>query len=595
MDNDKLLRDFWSIFHGSREKYVVHEAPFKREDSGKLKASRVFYAMQNPFDRNDKTKKAVTPEDYAAHLDGTRGCAVDPLCSDTIDGKVLRNVCYYGVIDIDVYGGTEKFLHLLTRMRQVGWRFTAFRSKSGGLHIYFMFRQAEKAADVTDMLRKIIKVYGLDILYTDSKHKSKVEYFPMHDTEVPGQDGKCVFLPYFGALSEDGGAGNVMLAADGTDVGMEDAVEALKASYTTVEEMRETFGKLPYSDAPYCIQVLALTGALGANSGRNKFMFHSCVYFKKKYGAGADYYKELLALDACMEAPLQYENEQELADTYASANSREWSYSCRQEPECSYCDRKECRERQHSGVQRSDSKQNDITGAEMMGPISKVLAKVPYYLWEIQAPGKEPKQVRFDSAAELRNQLDVQVKCMDQLGWMPQQVKNAVWIDIINSCMEGMENREIEVSAESDTTELNELHSLLVKYLTHRQIQNGAPYMVNAGQVYHDTEGKKFYFSTDGVKDYLRIERYTLGRTNLREELYGFGCSEGTLEYKTKSGRTMTIRCWVKDEDEETEERLAYYDDMYEQDALRAAAIQLRDKNQGLATGDSPYDEDSRF
>lgn len=593
MENEKLLRDFWSIFHGSRDKYVVHEAPFKKESTGKLKGSRVYYAMQNPKDKSDKTKKALIPADYAQHLEGTRGCAVDPLYTDLTGDKPVRDVCLYGVIDIDVYGGTGKFLHLLRRMRDVGWRFTAFRSKSGGLHIYFMFRSPESAAEVTGLLKRIIRIYGLDILYTDAKHKSKVEFFPMHSQEIPGQDGKCVFLPYFGVLG-GGDVINPMIAADGSDVAFEDAIEALKGSYTSVQEMKDTLASLPYSDAPFCIQMLALTGALGVNSGRNKFMFHACVYFKKKYGAGADYYKELLALDACMEAPLQEENEQELIDTYNSANSRTWSYSCKQEPECSYCDRKECRDRQFSGVQKVDNKQNDITGAEMMGPISKVLARVPYYLWEIQAPGKEPKQVRFDSASELRNQLDVQVKCMDQLGWMPQQVKNSVWIEIINSCMEGMDDRQIEVSAESDTTELNELHSLLVKYLTHRQVQNGAPYMVNAGQVYHDTKDKKFYFSTDGIKDYLRIERYTLGRTNLREELYDFGCKEGVLEYNTRSGRLMSIKCWVKDEDEETSERLAYYDDMYEQDALRAAAIQLKDKTQGMAD-DGPYDEDSRF
>lgn len=175
---------------------------------------------------------------------------------------------------------------------------------------------------------------------------------------------------------------------------------------------------------------------------------------------------------------------------------------------------------------------------------------------------------------------------------MPQQVKNSVWIDIVNSCMEGLDERQIEVSAESDTTELNELHMLLIKYLTHRQVQNGAPYMINAGQVYHN-DGK-YYFSTEGVKDYLRVERYSLGRTNLREELITFGCTEGKVEYKTKGGRDMVVRCWIKAEDKELEERFAYYDDMYEQDALRAAAIKLAEK-EGGSSSEPAGDEDSRF
>lgn len=596
MDSERLLRDFYAVFHGSRDKFVVHQPPFKQESTGKNKASRVFYALLNPRDKNDKTKKPVSIEEYRMHLNGEQGCAVEPLCNVTDEeGTVIaRNMCYYGVIDIDVYGQPGMFLHLIRRMYAVGWKFTAYQSKSSGLHIYFMFKKAEPAGKVIELLQKIIKTYGLDMLYCDDKHKSKVEFFPMHATEVPGEDGKCVFLPYFNAAS--GKAMNRMITVDGTFVGIDKALECIKQNYTTVEEMNETFDKLPYSDAPFCIQMMALTGALNANAGRNNFYFHACVYFKKKFGKDYDYLPELLDLDNCMEAPLQYEDMQGIKSTMDSANSKEWSYSCRKDPMCSYCNKKECRERQYSGTQKNDAKTNEVTGADMLGPISKVLARQPYYLWEIAAPGKEPKMVRFEDASELRNQLTVQVKCIDQLGWMPQQVKNNIWIDIVNACMEGMSEREIEVSAESDTTELNELHMLLVKYLTHRQVMNGAAYMINAGQVYK--EGDCYYFNTEGIKDYLRIERYNLGRTNLREELIRFGCTEGSVKYSTKSGKEVTVHCWVKKDDEELNSKLEYYDDMYEQDALRAAAIKLagkEDDNENDSSYDEAGDEDSRF
>jgi hypothetical protein len=597
MEAEVLLRDFYAVFHGSREKFVVHKPPFKKESSGKNKASRVFYALLNPKSKTDKTKKPVSVEEYRDHLNGTCGCAIEPLCNVTDENGniVARNMCYYGVIDIDVYGDAGKFLHLIRRMYQVGWKFCAYQSKSSGLHIYFMFRRPESADKVIEMLKKIITTYGLDMLYCDDKHKSKVEYFPMHATEVPGEDGKCVFLPYFNAAS--GKAMNRMITMDGAYVGLEKALEYIKQNYTTLEEMEETFKKLPYSDAPFCIQMMALTGALNANAGRNKFLFHACVYFKKKYGKDYDYLPELLDLDNCMEAPLQYEDMQGIQSTYASANGKEWNYSCKHDPMCSYCNRRECSNRQFSAVQKSNPQQNDNTGADVMGPISKVLARIPYYLWEIAAPGKEPKMVRFEDASELRNQLIVQTKCIDQLGWMPQQVKNNVWIDILNHCMEGMSEREIEVSAESDTTELNELHTLIIKYLTHCQVMNGASYMINAGQVYK--EDGKYYFSTEGIKDYLRIERYTLGRTNLREELIHLGCEEGSVTYKTKQGKEIKVRCWVKNEDTEIEQRFAYYDDMYEQDALRAAAIKLADKekddeNESIEEAEAG-DEDSRF
>jgi hypothetical protein len=112
-----------------------------------------------------------------------------------------------------------------------------------------------------------------------------------------------------------------------------------------------------------------------------------------------------------------------------------------------------------------------------------------------------------------------------------------------------------------------------MNYLTHRQIQNGAAYMIQVGQVYH--KDGYFYFSTDGIKEFLRVEHYTLGRTNLREELMKFGCEEGEVTYTTKAGVTKVIKCWKKKEDSELEEKLQFYDEVYAEDAERAATIEL--------------------
>ena len=78
MDSEKLLRDFYAIFHGSREKYVKHVPPFTQESSGKNKAKRVFYALLDPKDKENKIKKPVSIEDYRMHLNGECGCAIEP-------------------------------------------------------------------------------------------------------------------------------------------------------------------------------------------------------------------------------------------------------------------------------------------------------------------------------------------------------------------------------------------------------------------------------------------------------------------------------------------------------------------------------------
>ena len=143
----------------------------------------------------------------------------------------------------------------------------------------------------------------------------------------------------------------------------------------------------------------------------------------------------------------------------------------------------------------------------------------------------------------------------------------------INDCMEGIENRQIAVDAQSDTTGLSELDNLLSNYLTHRQIQNGAAYMVQVGQVFN-SDGY-LYFSTDGIKEFLRVERFNLGRTNLREELLRYGCEEGELHYTSRNGIGRVIKCWKKQIDDALEEKMVFYEDIYAQDIDRAATIEL--------------------
>ena len=106
--DESSIEKFWTVFCCSREKYVVHIPPFK-QDGHKMKASRVCYALENPKSE-EKVKKKLTIDDFKAHLFGKYGVAVEPLR----DVKEKRNVCYYGIIDIDVYDAD--FIPLIKRM-----------------------------------------------------------------------------------------------------------------------------------------------------------------------------------------------------------------------------------------------------------------------------------------------------------------------------------------------------------------------------------------------------------------------------------------------------------------------------------------------
>jgi hypothetical protein len=67
--------------------------------------------------------------------------------------------------------------------------------------------------------------------------------------------------------------------------------------------------------------------------------------------------------------------------------------------------------------------------------------------------------------------------------------------------------------------------------------------------------------------DYLRFERFSLQKTNLRAELIDYGCTDGEIIYKTSRGEEKVIKCWKKPDDEELLSMDAFYEDIYDSDA----------------------------
>jgi hypothetical protein len=329
--------------------------------------------------------------------------------------------------------------------------------------------------------------------------------------------------------------------------------------FTSVKELNSILDELPYDDAPYCVQMVLLTGALAENDGRNNFLFSAAIYLKKKYKDG---FKDALQeMNDCLEAPLE---QKDIDNIYTSVTTNGYdNYSCKRSPCADYCDRKICALREYGvGKQRN----NRFTGADCWGELSKVVAEEPYYLWEVRInPDDEFKTVRVDSVDDLQNQSVMQKRCWRDLNWAPFRVKDNDWIATVNKSMEGIEERQIPVPEGTDTTEMGELHDLFVRYLTHKQIQNGQPYMVQLGQVYH-AEGI-YYFVTKGIMDFLRFAKFSLGKINLREQLIDYGCSDGEITYKTVKGEGKSIKCWVKSDDAELLEMDSFYEDIYDGDA----------------------------
>jgi hypothetical protein len=89
--------------------------------------------------------------------------------------------------------------------------------------------------------------------------------------------------------------------------------------------------------------------------------------------------------------------------------------------------------------------------------------------------------------------------------------------------------------------------------------------MVQLGQVFRSDS--MYYFTTDGFKDYLRVAKFAIGRTNLREQLISYGCDEGSVTYHVKDGAKV-ISCWKKADDEELTSLGVFYEDVLEADKV---------------------------
>jgi hypothetical protein len=551
----KLLKMFCQLFKGNTSFFVKHQPPFT-EKEGKLTAKWVGFATYNRYKPPPEGKSTgdyipVTEETYREHLNGGNGLALSPLMN-TAD---KRNVCFYAAIDIDVYG--VNFTLLVRRLYQAGFKFAAFISKSGGLHVYFFFADPEPGSKVIEALEKVVEVYGLSRLFVNKNNKSKVEIFPKQSIIAPGKDlGSCLFLPFYNAANK--GAQN-MLTAEGKLLGITKALPAIDGMFTSVREINDTLRGLPYGDAPYCVQVILLNGALRENDGRNSFLFHAAMYLKKKYTDGFE--GILQEMNDCLEAPLE---QADINSIYTSVITNGYDkYPCKAMPCAGYCDKKLCALREYGANKKKD---NRFTGADNWGQISMVMAAQPYYLWDVRVnPGEPFKEVRLESVKEVQNQIIVQERCLQYLNWSPFQVKPNEWITIVNDSMQGIEERKIPVPEGTDTTEMGELRRLFLRFLAHAQAQHVQPYMIGTGQVCCIDEA--YYFTTEGFTTFLRYKKFSFKGVNLRERLISYGCADWKFTYKNLRDEEKVIPCWKKAVDEELSKMSAFYEDVYEGDA----------------------------
>ena len=515
MINNVEVQRFLQLFKGKSNTYVKNELPKEKPQAGEKIKTKI---------TNNEGK--VDKDLLSHHLEGDYGVGICPV---NAEGK-----CYFGVLDIDYY--KSKIRKILQFIREYQLPLLPFRSKSGGLHVYLMLSKSVSAKTMRETLNLISYYFCLDIIYG----KGKVEIFPKQD-KAEGF-GSSVTLPYFNAENPY----TYLLDLDGNQIEFKEALNYIQSHLTTIENVKETLEKLPFSDAPPCIQRLLISGEVGSeDSGRNNFLFSFAVYAKKKYGAGfEDYVKEV---NETFEAPLEDSVIDQICN---SVSTNEYVYKCKDIPCNGFCNKSECRKREF-GLGRD---KGHFTGIDY-GQLYRYKTAEPYYIWELRLQGQEKwVNVVFKDEGYLLDQKNFAKICVRYLNQAPMQVSNNDWYAILNSVLPNV--KDVEVKQETDTSGLSILRNAFITYLSNKQARRDTPFQIRIGLcVRQVVNGQaKYYFTHRGFSDYLRNQKINFDYNMLRETLKTFGAVEDSLSYTNSFGDEVNFPCWSKVEDKDIDE-----------------------------------------
>lgn len=536
MVNSVDSEHFTSLFKGKNNTYVRNELPKEKPSTGEKIKTKI---------TNNEGK--VDKELLSHHLDGDFGVGVCPV---NAEGK-----CYFGVLDIDYY--KPRIKRVLKFIKEYQLPLLPFRSKSGGLHVYMFVKKSVSAKSMRETLNLISYYFSLDTIYG----KGKVEVFPKQD-KAEGF-GSSITLPYFNCENPY----TYLLDLDGNEVEFKEALNYIQKHRTSLEEVKECLSKLPYNDAPPCIQRILLSEEVGGeDTGRNNFLFCFAVYAKKKYGNGfEDYVREV---NENFEVPLE---DSVVEQTLTSLRENEYIYKCKDIPCNSFCNKSECRKREF-GLGKDKGHFMDIE----FGQLFRYKTAEPYYIWKLRRQGQEEwKDVIFKDEGYLLDQRNFAKMCIRYLNKAPYMVSNNDWNQTLNTILPNIQ--DVEVKQESDTSALSTLRNAFIRYLANKQARRDSPYQIRVGlcvrQVTNGTA--KFFFTHNGFEEYLRNSKISYDYAMLRETLKSFGAEEDTLVYTNALGEERRFPCWSKTEDSQIDDAYAGSVEVEEGDRANIGAVSV--------------------
>ena len=461
--------------------------------AGKQKAKS--FIVRNP----------LTLQLMEGHISGKKGIGAIPINEE--------NKCRFGALDIDEYPLDHN--KLIDKLEELKVPCIVCRSKSGGAHIFFFFKEWMSAGDFRDKAAEISSALG----------HGRCEIFPKQEQILVerGDVGNFINLPYFDseqtlryAILKRGG--------DYVEASLSEFIEEIQK----VKAVPKDFLKLPIGGPvellPNYIPCLRTKLAIGVFEGeRNRTAFQLGVFLQRlDPGNWKIKFEEHNMSD--FHPPL---SASEVVAIQNTLEKKEYQYLCKEEPMASHC---------NQGVCRSMKLGIGATSMPVISGLSVILSEPR--LWFVDIGGQRIEI----TTEELQAPRLFQRACMEQLKMMPPKLKDSDWETTVNSLMEKCN----EIQVPEELTYKGQFFSILEAYCTGR-IQAQTFEEVMLGKPYTDTEEQKTFFRLESLMEFMRqkkFDSYTRAQVQERIKETNNGDSSSVKKFKTSSGTWKSVRVW---------------------------------------------------
>ena len=461
--------------------------------NGKQKAKS--FIVRNP----------LTLELMQGHVDGRKGVGSIPINAE--------NKCKFGALDIDEYPLDHKAL--VDKLEKLKVPCIVCRSKSGGAHIFFFFKEWMDAADFRDKAAEIAAALG----------HGRCEIFPKQEQVLVerGDVGNFINLPYFDSEQTLRYA-VIKVGKKYIEATLSEFIEQVhKIKCDPKKFMELSVGGKPNLFPGYvpCLKSLLSMGIY--EGGRNKAAFQLGVYLQKS--SPNDWKTQLEQLNVKHFTPPLPASE--IVTVQSTLEKKEDQYLCKEEPMSSHCNQSVCRGLKH-GI-----------GATSMPAISglSVILSEPR-LWFLDIDGRRLEL----TTEELQAPRLFQRACMEQLNFMPPKMKDSDWEVQGNMLLENCN----EIAVPQELTYKGQFLSYLELFCTGR-VQAQSFEEVVIGKPYTDVEDARTFFKLDALMEFLRnrkFDNYTRAQVQERLKEINNGDSSLVKKFQNSQGKWKSVRVW---------------------------------------------------